>query len=104
MRHIYELYRVLAPIMPPSVANEHELWELAAVLGVDAGNIPIADLDERLATEATPEQLAVRVAKSRVKPRRHGPPPEDSGPVPEPVGEVTDMTDTVMRQMGIRTV
>ena len=105
LRHIYDLYTTLAPLVSPVVANEMELWEIAAILGVDASIPEHINLDERLAIEATPEQMAHRVATSRIKPRRSSNDPADPTiPLPEPKDqEVVDMTDMVMKQMGIRT-
>ena len=104
LRHIYDLYTVLAGRMTPTEINESELWELAAVLGVDPGVADVPDLEERLAKEATPEQMARRIAAAKVKPRRSNADPVDmpiDPPEPKPVVEVVDMTETVMRQMGI---
>ena len=106
IRHIYELYGALAGIMSPAEANETELWELAAVLKVDPGVAEYAGLDERLQKEATPEQLAARVAKAHIKPRRSSKEPATQD-IPEveatPPPDGADMTVQVMRQMGIRT-
>ena len=104
LRHIYDLYTTLAPLVSPVVANEMELWEIAAILGVDASVPEHINLDERLAVEATPEQMARRVASSKIKPRRSNKEPADPD-IPEPERkdqEVVDMTEQVMKQMGIR--
>lgn len=106
LRHIYDLYGVLAGKMTPTEANESELWELAAVLGVDAGVADIPNLDERLEREATPEQLARRAATAKLRPRRSNLEPGDPTiglPELKPREEVVDMTAQVMKQMGIRT-
>ena len=106
LRHIYDLYTTLAPLVSPVVANEMELWEIAAILGVDASVPEHINLDERLATEATPEQMAHRIATSKIKPRRSNKDtiePTVDVPEPKPGVEVVDMTEQVMRQMGIRT-
>ena len=105
LRHIYDLYTTLAPIVSPVVANEMELWEIAAILGVDASVPEHINLDERLAVEATPEQMAHRVATSKIKPRRSNKEPADPtiGAPEQKDVEVVDMTDMVMKQMGIRT-
>lgn len=89
--------------MTPAEANELELWEIAAVLGVDPGDSDIGNLDDRLQVEATPEQMARRIAKAHVKPRRSkADPPNSDMPVPERKLPDTDLTVQVMRQMGIR--
>jgi hypothetical protein len=88
--------------MSPAEANEHELWELAAVLGVDPADRDMPDLDERLAREATPEQMRERIERAKIKPRRSSkdPPNLDIPPPPE-VEPGEDITVDVMRQMGI---
>ena len=105
LRHIYELYTVLAPLMTPLEADECELWQLAAVLGADPSGVSEGGLDERLQREASPEVLAERVARSHVKPRRHGQIIEEAEPPPaNPPPPDADLTLQVMRQMGIRTL
>ena len=103
LRHIYDLYGALAQVMSPTQANECELWELAAVLGVDPGTVEVSGVDDRLAAEATPVQLRARVAKAKIKPRRSSKDPAnaDIPPPPPKTGEPTVITDLVMRQMGI---
>jgi len=90
--------------MNPAEANELELWEIAAFLGLDAGDDLIGGLDERLETEATPEQMAYRIARAHVKPRRSKDDPVNMDiPEVQPKLAGDDLTVNVMRQMGIRT-
>lgn len=104
LRPIYDLYTALAQLMTPAQANELELWEIAAALGVDAGTTEQPDLDERLETEATPEQMARRIARAHIKPRRSSAePPNSDIPEPEPKQVGEELTGKIMRQMGIRT-
>lgn len=106
LRHIYELYTAVAPVMSPREADQCELWELAAVLGIDAADRTEGSLEERLVEEANPTRLMERVARAHIKPRRSNKQPaEPSIPPPDTLSpdESEVITDLVMRQMGIRT-
>ena len=79
LRPLYELYRVLAPRMNPAEANELELWEIAAFLGLDAGDDLIGGLDERLANRGDPgadgvpyRQGTCETAQVERRPCQHG--------------------------------
>jgi len=86
-----DLYRALAPLMTPAEADEHELWQLAALLGLDRPHPrPGSDLD-RLAARVEAEKESLRL--------RAGTGPSPSSEVAEPV----DVTERIMRSMGIST-
>jgi len=79
-----ELYRTLTRInLPPPVADEMELWQIAVLLGADE---PSTGIDQ----ERWDAEQASLVDRARVIHDKHHP------------EEVEDLTDQVMRQMGIR--
>lgn len=88
-----DLYAALRGFLTPAQADECELWQIVAVLGrhrrVESDD-PIDRLADRIETEK--EALARRAAKL-------------SNPQPEvePSGGPVDMTEQIMRNMGIVT-
>lgn len=88
-----DLYRALAPIMSPAEADECELWQLGALLGLDRPTESGSDLDRLAArVEAEKESLRERAEKAGKFLSKE---PDPEGP--------RDMTAEIMRQMGIVT-
>jgi len=90
-----DLYRALAHIMSPAEADECELWQLATLLGRDRPDErPEADIDRLAARiEAEREGLIERARKAGTL--REGTEEKPAGPI--------DVTDEIMRSMGIST-
>ena len=88
-----ELFRVLRQLaITPNDANEMELWEIGVLLGADLPQRP--GIDEEV-FEKEKDTLGERAERARQRGIRAEPEPPSEEPV--------DITDKVMKQMGIRT-
>ena len=91
-----ELFRVLRQLaITPNDANEMELWEIGVLLGADLPQRPGID-EEQFDKEK--DTLGERAERARQRGIRAEPEPP---PEAEPATEELDITDRVMRQMGI---
>lgn len=86
-----DLYRALAGIMSPAEADDCELWQLAALLGADR-QIQSDDPVDRIAARLESEKSSLGERAARLP---------NAKPQVETVEEPVDMTQEVMRSMGI---